>query len=80
MPEKEASRRGSWFLESPSAFRPPGRRIGDARIKHFARPNQVVQSAHDLFDRRDLIPDVNPLEIDIVGSQPFETRFHLDPA
>ena len=48
---------------------PPGRGIGDADVEHFACGNQVIQSAHDLFHRRDLVPDVNPIEIDVVGLQ-----------
>jgi hypothetical protein len=47
---------------------PPGRGIRDADVEHFALANQVIQSSHDLFDRRNLVADVDPVEIDVVGS------------
>src|SRR6266511_1491066 len=45
----------------------------------FAFANHIIQFSHYLFDRCDLIPDMNPVKIDIVGSEPLETRIHCLP-
>jgi hypothetical protein len=55
---------------------PPGRGIRDADVEHLAYANQIIQRSHDFFDWRHLIPDVDPVEIDVVGLQSFEARFH----
>ena len=28
------------------------------------------------FDRGNLVPDVNPVQVDVIGLQPLEVRFH----
>ena len=38
--------------------------------------NLVIQSSHDLFDRCDLVPDVYPIEVDVVGLQPIEAGLY----
>jgi hypothetical protein len=55
---------------------PPGRGIRDAGVEHLALANQIIQPSHDLFDRRDLVPDVDPVKVDIIGLQPLEACFH----
>ena len=44
-------------------------------VQNFSRLHQVVQRAHHLFDRCHPVPDVQPIEVDIIGLQPFQTRF-----
>jgi hypothetical protein len=51
---------------------PPGWGIRDTDVEHLALENQIIQPSHDLFDRRDLVPDVHPVKIDIVGLQSSE--------
>jgi hypothetical protein len=46
---------------------PPGGSIRDARVKHLACSNRIVESSHDLFRRRDLVPDMDPIKVDVVG-------------
>src|SRR5882762_7396010 len=55
---------------------PPGGSIRDACVEYLAGSNQIVESSHDLVDGRDLIPDMDPIQVDVVGLQPFETRLH----
>src|SRR5260370_31646616 len=40
---------------------PPCGSIRDARVEHFARPNQVVESSHDFFGGWDLMPHIDPI-------------------
>ena len=55
---------------------PPGRGIRNPDVEHLALANQVIQPSHHFFDRRDLVPDVDPIQVDVVGLQPPEARFH----
>src|SRR5882762_2763185 len=55
---------------------PPGGSVRDADVKSLALANQIVQTAHDFFHRRDPVPDVHPVQVDVVGLQSFQTGFH----
>ena len=55
---------------------PPGRSIRNSAVEHLALPNQVIQPSHDFFNRRDLVPDVDPVQVDVIGLQPSEARLH----
>src|SRR5580693_5824214 len=55
---------------------PPGRGIRNSDVEHLTLANQVIQPSHDFFDRRNLVPDVDPVQVDVVGLQPPEARFH----
>ena len=47
----------------------PRRRVGYADVAHLAGAHQVVERAHRLVDRRELVPGVHPVEVDVVGLQ-----------
>src|SRR6202795_3788151 len=55
---------------------PPGGSVRDADVKNLALANQVIQTAHDFFHRCDPVPDVHPVQVDVVGLQSFQTGFH----
>src|SRR6266436_8945283 len=55
---------------------PPRGGIRNSDVEHLALANQIVQSAHDFFDWRNLVPHVDPVQVDVVGLQSLETRFH----
>jgi len=48
----------------------PRRRVGEADVAGLSRPHEVVERAHRLVDRRELIPAVHPVQIDVIGLQP----------
>src|SRR4029077_19517913 len=54
---------------------PPGRRIGDSDIKHLSLTNEIVQGAHYFLDRSDLVPDMNPIQVDVISLKPLQTSF-----
>jgi hypothetical protein len=39
-------------------------------------PGEVIEAPHDLFDWRDAIGYVRPVEVDPIGLEPLETRFN----
>ena len=45
-------------------------------VEDLSLPHEIVEGPHDLFDRGDLVPDVQPVQIDVVGSQPLQAGFH----
>src|SRR5262249_61859800 len=45
-------------------------------IPNLSRLHEVVQSRHHLFDWRDRIPGMQPVEIDVVGLKSFQRAFH----
>ena len=45
-------------------------------MAHLAHPHQIIQRTHDLFGRRQPVPDVHQVEIDIVGAQPLQRSIH----
>src|SRR5215211_682153 len=52
----------------------PRRGVRDPDIEHLAGPDDVVERAHELLDRRVRIPDVDPVHVDVVGAEPLEAR------
>jgi hypothetical protein len=48
----------------------PRRGIRDPEVEDLARAHHVVERAHDLLDRREEIPRVQPVDVDVVGAQP----------
>ena len=54
---------------------PPGRSIGDSDVEHLALTHQVVERSHRFFGGRELIPDVHPVQIDVVGFQALQAGF-----
>src|SRR6266851_4103181 len=55
---------------------PPGGSVGDAYVENLSRASEIVQSAHDFFHGGDPVPDVHPVQVDIVGLQSLQTGFH----
>src|SRR6266849_1506242 len=55
---------------------PPSGSVRDADVENLALANQVVQTAHDFFHWCDPIPDVHPVQVDVVGLQSFQTVFY----
>ena len=51
----------------------PGRHVRYPGVEDFALTHQVVEGPHDFFDGRDLVPNVQPIEVDVVGLEPFQT-------
>ncbi len=49
-------------------------RVGNADVEHFSGAHEVVERAHDFFGRRHRVPDVQPVEIDVVGAEALEAR------
>ena len=54
---------------------PPGGSVRDAGVENLSLANEIVQSTHDFFHWCDPIPDVHPVQIDVVGLQSFQTGF-----
>ena len=54
----------------------PGTHAGCADIAYFAGTDEIVQGLHRFLDRSRWIPAVYLVEIDIVGSQPFQRCIH----
>jgi hypothetical protein len=54
----------------------PSGKVGEAAIKNLAGPGEVIEAPHDLFDWRDAIGYVRPVEVDPIGLEPLETRFN----
>ena len=55
---------------------PPRRGIRNSDVERLALANQIIQPSHDFFDRRNLVPHVDPIEIDVIGLQPLQARFY----
>src|SRR5215207_7447766 len=64
--------RATLLCERDRARDDPCRGVGDPEVEDLARAHKVVQSVHYLLDLRVGIPDVDPVEIDVVGAQAFE--------
>jgi hypothetical protein len=45
----------------------------NADVENLALANHIVQAAHDIFHGCDAIPDVHPVQVDVVGLQSFQT-------
>src|SRR5215467_5947067 len=58
------------FLQLPTAV------IARADVSDFAIAHQIVERAQRLRQRRRAIPAVYLVQIDIVCTEPFQTRFH----
>lgn len=56
------------------AGRVPARHVGQARVADLARRHQVVQGVHDFLDRREPVPGVQQVQVDVVGAQPPQRR------
>src|SRR5262249_32606760 len=52
----------------------PGRGVGNPRIQYLSGANKVIKTTHDFLDGSSEVPDVQPIEIDVVGFQPLEAR------
>ena len=50
----------------------PGGHVREADVAHLALTDQVVEGSHYLFSRGQAIPGVEDVEIDVVGTEPFE--------
>jgi hypothetical protein len=48
----------------------PCRGVGDPDVEDLARADRVVERAHDLLDRSEEVPRVQPVDVDVVGPQP----------
>ena len=55
-----------WILPPPTPAHPR------CRVEHLARTHEIIESPHHLFDWRDLVPNVQPVEIDVIRPQPFQ--------
>ena len=47
-------------------------RVGDADVEHLAGAHRVVERPHRLLDRGVPVPEVHPVEVDVVGAQPAQ--------
>jgi hypothetical protein len=45
----------------------PSWKVGEAGIENLAGPGEVIEALHDLFERRDAIGYVRPVEVDPIG-------------
>jgi hypothetical protein len=52
----------------------PGGRVGDADVADLAGADHIVQCPHHLFDRREGVPDVQPVQIQVVDAEPSQAR------
>jgi hypothetical protein len=52
----------------------PGGRVRDAGVEHLPRAHEVVEGLDDLLDGGERVPDVQPVEVDVVGAKTLETR------
>jgi len=50
----------------------PGGVVGKSHVADFALLDEIVESGKDFLDWGHHIPDVHPVEVDIVGAQSFE--------
>ncbi len=50
----------------------PGGHVREAKIADFAGAHQVAERPQHLLNGRDAIPDVQPVEVDVVGAQPAQ--------
>src|SRR5256885_9827272 len=50
----------------------PGRGIRDPNVENLARPHLVVERPHQFVNRRQRIPDMHPVQVDVVGVQAAE--------
>jgi hypothetical protein len=48
--------------------------IGDPDVEHLACTDRVVESANDLLDGREGVPDMKPVQVDVVGAEARERR------
>jgi hypothetical protein len=48
----------------------------DPGVEDFSLPHKIVEGPHNLLDGGDLVPDVQPVQVDVVGYQPFQTGFY----
>jgi hypothetical protein len=53
----------------------PGRMVAEAHVAHLALRDEQVERPHQLLDRREAIPEMDPAEIDAIGLQPPKARF-----
>jgi hypothetical protein len=51
---------------------PPCGSVGDSDVENFALANEVVECAHGFFGGSELIPDVHPVEIDVIGFEALQ--------
>ena len=54
----------------------PRRPVRAADVTHLALPHQVVKGAHRLFHRRQNVPTVDLIEIDIVHAESSQTMLY----
>lgn len=50
----------------------PGRSVRDADVKHLAMANQIVKASHDFLYGCYLVPDMHPVEVNVVGPQSLQ--------
>jgi len=51
---------------------PPGGRIGNTSVKDLALRDEVIEGSHHFIDGRELIPDMEPIEVDVIGAEALE--------
>lgn len=52
--------------------RRPSRHIGEAIIADFASAYEIAERPDDLLNRSNTVPNVHPVQIDIVGTKALE--------
>src|SRR5262249_38194919 len=55
---------------------PPSGSVGDSNVQHLSMATQVVETAHYFLDWRDLVPCMNPVEVNVVRLEAAKTRLH----
>ena len=44
-------------------------------MEDLALPNEIIERPHHFVQRRDLVPDVQPVEVDVVSLKSLQTGF-----
>ncbi len=62
------------LLERESRGRLPGEVIAQPDVAHLPLPDQIVQAAQRLLERRIAVPSVYLVQVDVIGLQPLQAR------
>ena len=52
----------------------PGWRVRHANVQNLPHSYGVIERSHDLLHRREELPRVDPVDVDVVGAQSLEAR------
>src|SRR5208337_867673 len=46
--------------------------VRNADVQHLARADKIVERAHDFLNRRQLVPRVHPVKVNVIRAEPLE--------